>query len=284
MQFPTLQIEQPVLTDEQFVRICRLVYEHCGINLHEGKKELVRARLAKMLRKYRFKTYDQYIDFVLDDPTQTTFYEMIDQISTNLTSFFREPKHFEYLRRQFLPALIQKKQKTGQLRIRAWSAGCSSGEEPYSIAITLLEAVPLAQSWDIRILASDISTRILRIAQEGLYEPQRVANLSAELKSRYLKPKKDKSAPLLYEVSPALRSILIFKYLNLMDPWPFRGPFDFIFCRNVMIYFDKPTQEKLVQRFHDVLDNGGLFFTGHSESLTGIRHSFRYIQPTIYRK
>jgi len=284
MQFPTLQIEQPVLTDEQFVRICRLVYEHCGINLHEGKKELVRARLAKMLRKYRFKTYDQYIDFVLDDPTQTTFYEMIDQISTNLTSFFREPKHFEYLRRQFLPALIQKKQKTGQLRIRAWSAGCSSGEEPYSIAITLLEAVPLAQSWDIRILASDISTRTLRIAQEGLYEPQRVANLSAELKSRYLKPKKDKSAPLLYEVSPALRSILTFKYLNLMDPWPFRGPFDFIFCRNVMIYFDKPTQEKLVQRFHDVLDNGGLFFTGHSESLTGIRHSFRYIQPTIYRK
>lgn len=284
MQFPTLQIEQPVLTDEQFVRICRLVYEHCGINLHEGKKELVRARLAKMLRKYHFKTYDQYIDFVLDDPTQTAFYEMIDQISTNLTSFFREPKHFEYLRRQFLPALIQKKHKTGQLRIRAWSAGCSSGEEPYSIAITLLEAVPIAQSWDIRILASDISTRTLRIAQEGLYEPQRVANLSAELKSRYLKPKKDKSAPLLYEVSPALRSILTFKYLNLMDPWPFRGPFDFIFCRNVMIYFDKPTQEKLVRRFHDVLDDGGLFFTGHSESLTGIRHSFRYIQPTIYRK
>lgn len=284
MQFPTLQIEQPVLTDEQFVRICRLVYEHCGINLHEGKKELVRARLAKMLRKYRFKTYDQYIDFVLDDPTQTTFYEMIDQISTNLTSFFREPKHFEYLRRQFLPALIQKKQKTGQLRIRAWSAGCSSGEEPYSIAITLLEAVPLPQSWNIRILATDISTRTLHAAQKGLYEPQRVANLSAELKSRYLKPKKDKSAPLLYEVSPALRSILTFKYLNLMDPWPFRGPFDFIFCRNVMIYFDKPTQEKLVQRFHDVLDDGGLFFTGHSESLTGIRHSFRYIQPTIYRK
>ncbi len=284
MQFPTLQIEQPVLTDEQFVRICRLVYEHCGINLHEGKKELVRARLAKMLRKYRFKTYDQYIDFVLDDPTQTTFYEMIDQISTNLTSFFREPKHFEYLRRQFLPALIQKKQKTGQLRIRAWSAGCSSGEEPYSIAITLLEAVPLPQSWNIRILATDISTRTLHAAQKGLYEPQRVDNLSAELKSRYLKPKKDKSAPLLYEVSPALRSILTFKYLNLMDPWPFRGPFDFIFCRNVMIYFDKPTQEKLVQRFHDVLDDGGLFFTGHSESLTGIRHSFRYIQPTIYRK
>lgn len=284
MQFPTLQIEQPVLTDEQFVRICRLVYEHCGINLHEGKKELVRARLAKMLRKYHFKTYDQYIDFVLDDPTQTTFYEMIDQISTNLTSFFREPKHFEYLRRQFLPALIQKKQKTGQLRIRAWSAGCSSGEEPYSIAITLLEAVPLPQSWNIRILATDISTRTLHAAQKGLYEPQRVDNLSAELKSRYLKPKKDKSAPLLYEVSPALRSILTFKYLNLMDPWPFRGPFDFIFCRNVMIYFDKPTQEKLVQRFYDVLDDSGLFFTGHSESLTGIRHSFRYIQPTIYRK
>lgn len=277
-------LDELVLTDEQFARICRLVYEHCGINLHEGKKELVRARLAKMLRKYNLKSYDEYIDFVLQDVSGKTFYEMIDQISTNLTSFFRESKHFEYLTQKFLLELAAKKQKTGRLRIRAWSAGCSTGEEPYSMAITLLESLPKNQTWDVRILATDISTRVLQTAQQGLYEAQRVAAVSADLKKRYLIPQKGKNGEMYYEVAPAVRSILTFKYLNLMDPWPFRGPFDFIFCRNVMIYFDKPTQEKLVNRFWDVLDVGGHFFTGHSESLTGIRHSFSYVQPTIYRK
>jgi chemotaxis protein methyltransferase CheR len=277
-------LDELVLTDEQFARICRMVYEHCGINLHEGKKELVRARLAKMLRKYRMKSYDEYIDFVLQDVGGKTFYEMIDQISTNLTSFFREPKHFEFLTRSALPELIAKKIKSGRLRIRAWSAGCSTGEEPYSMAITLLEALPKNQTLDVKILATDISTRVLQAAQQGLYEAQRVASVPPELKNRYLKLHKNKNGEIFYEVAPSLRNILTFKYLNLMDPWPFRGPFDFIFCRNVMIYFDKPTQQKLVNRFWEVLDAGGHFFTGHSESLTGIRHSFHYIQPTIYRK
>lgn len=284
MLLEPLQLTQPVLTDEQYAQICRLVYEHCGINLHEGKKELVRARLARMLRKYHLKTYEQYLDFVMQDSSQAAFFEMIDQISTNLTSFFREPGHFDYLRKNFLPECLQKKQKSGRLRIRAWSAGCSSGEEPYSIAITLLEALPKTQTWDVKILATDISTRVLQSARQGLYEPQRVAALSLELKNRYLILHKGINSETYYEVAPALRKILTFKYLNLMEPWPFRGPFDFIFCRNVMIYFDKPTQEKLVNRFHEVLAADGLFFTGHSESLTGIRHSFRYVHPTIYRK
>jgi chemotaxis protein methyltransferase CheR len=276
--------EQWELTNSQFQRICQLVYEHCGINLHEGKKELVRSRLAKMLRKYKLNSFDQYIDYVLRDPSQSAFSEMIDQISTNLTSFFREPKHFEYLRQIFLPGLIQRKQSGGRCRIRAWSAGCSSGEEPYSMAITLLEAVRDHGSCDTRILATDISTRILQRAQKGVYESERVAEMLPALKSRYLKPNKDKAGQVLYEAGPAIRSIITFKYLNLMEPWPFRGPFDFIFCRNVMIYFDKPTQQQLVNRFWDLLDHGGIFFTGHSESLTGIRHRFTYIQPTIYRK
>ncbi len=272
------------LTHSQFQRICQLVYEHCGINLHEGKKELVRSRLVKMLRKYKLNSFDQYIDFVLGDSTESAFSEMIDQISTNLTSFFREPKHFDYLRQVFLPALIQKKKKDGGCRIRAWSAGCSSGEEPYSMAITLLEAARDHSPCDIRILATDISTRILQRAQKGLYDPERVAEMVPALKSRYLKLNKDKTGQTLYEVGPTLRNIITFKYLNLMEPWPFRGPFDFIFCRNVMIYFDKPTQQQLVNRFWDLLDRGGIFFTGHSESLTGIQHRFTYIQPTIYRK
>lgn len=276
--------EQWELTQNQFQRICQLVYEHCGINLHEGKRELVRSRLVKMLRKYRMNSFDQYIDFVLSDSTESAFSEMIDQISTNLTSFFREPKHFEYLLQTFLPDLFKRKQQNGRCRIRAWSAGCSSGEEPYSMAITLLEAARDRGSCDIRILATDISTRILQRAQNGSYEPDRVAEMPSALKSRYLKFSKNKDGQALYEVGPALRSIITFKYLNLMEPWPFRGPFDFIFCRNVMIYFDKPTQQQLVSRFWDLLDQGGIFFTGHSESLTGIRHSFSYVQPTIYRK
>ena len=276
--------EEWKLTNGQFQRICNLVYEHCGINLHEGKKELVRSRLSKMLRKYKLGSFDDYIKMVLEDATHSAFSEMIDLISTNLTSFFREPKHFEYLMQIFLPSLIQKKKSDGRCRIRAWSAGCSSGEEPYSMAITLLEAARDQGVLDIRILASDISIRILQRAQAGFYESDRVANMPQVLKSRYLKMNKEKNGRIFYEAGPALRNIIAFRYLNLMEPWPFRGPFDFIFCRNVMIYFDKATQQRLVNRFWDLLDCGGLFFTGHSESLTGIQHRFAYIQPTIYRK
>lgn len=271
------------LTDAEFEQISDMVYDHCGINLHDGKKELVRARLAKIIRQGRFESFSHYMAAVAADTSGQSFSELIDSLSTNLTSFYRESVHFDYLAGTLLPELIAQKQRNSQLKLRGWSAGCSSGEEPYTIAITLLEALSDRARWDVKLLATDISTRILKRAQEGVYEQERIEPVPAALKSRYL-TMRSKNGHKTFEVSSALRQIIVFNYLNLMGEWPFRGPMDFIFCRNVMIYFDKPTQQRLIDRFYQVLAPGGVLFTGHSESLTGIRHSFRYIQPTIYRK
>ncbi|MBW2465737.1 MAG: chemotaxis protein CheR, partial [Deltaproteobacteria bacterium] len=209
--------------------------------------------------------------------------KLIDAISTNLTSFFRENQHFDYLQKELLPHLLQKKQKNGNLRIRAWSAGCSSGEEPYSIAITLLDNIPNPSAWDIKILASDISESMIGIADTGIYPKEKVAPVSQSQKYRFFISRRIKGKK-TYEVSTALRDITMFRYLNLVKEWPIKCPVDFIFCRNVMIYFDKSTQQELINRFWDILDSGGIFFTGHSESLTGITHKFKYLYPTIYMK
>jgi chemotaxis protein methyltransferase CheR len=273
------------LTEKDFSQISKLVYEHCGINLHVGKKELIRARLSKRLRHGNFKTFSEYVKHVLEDRTGNEFSILIDSLSTNLTSFFREGQHFEFLRSKFIPSLLEQKAQNQDFRIRAWSAGCSSGEEPYSIAITLLDAVEGKGRWDIKILGTDISTSMLEVARMGIYDKQRVNPVSPLQRQKYLlHSRKDKQG--VFEVSKSLRDIIIFKYLNLMKDWPINPPggVDFIFCRNVMIYFDKPTQERLVNRFWNLLASGGILFTGHSESLTGIEHKFKYIQPTIYSK
>ncbi len=276
-------VQEVVLGEREFRRISDLVYEHCGINLHAGKKELVRARLAKRLREGNFRTFSEYIRHVLDDPTGREFSILVDSLSTNLTKFFREEQHFEFLRTRFLPSLLEAKQRRRDFRLRAWSAGCSSGEEPYSIAITLLEKVQGRGRWDVKLLATDISTRILEKARAGVYEERRIEPISPSLRSRYLIRRRQSRGD-VYEVRPTLRDVVIFRYLNLMGDWPIRGPLDFIFCRNVMIYFDKPTQGRLIQRFYEMLASGGVLFTGHSESLTGIEHKFKYVQPTIYMK
>jgi len=279
----TLAVQDVSLSEADFRRISELVYDHCGINLHDGKKELVRARLAKRLREGHFRTFAEYIQHVLNDPTGREFSVLVDSLSTNLTKFFREDQHFEYMRTQLLPRIITGKQRGGACRIRGWSAGCSSGEEPYSIAITLLEAIQGKGRWDVKLLATDVSTRILERAKKGLYEKDRIDPISLPLRNRYLIRRRE-GAREMYEVGPALRELTIFRYLNLMQDWPIKGPLDFIFCRNVMIYFDKPTQGRLINRFYDLLGPGGVLFTGHSESLTGIEHAFKYVQPTIYMK
>jgi chemotaxis protein methyltransferase CheR len=276
-----LALQEVVLGEEEFRRISDLVYEHCGINLHDGKKELVRSRLAKRLHQGRFTSFSQYIQHVLEDPTGKEFSILIDSLSTNLTKFFREERHFEYMRTQLLPRLIKAKESRRQLRVRGWSAGCSSGEEPYSIALTLLEAFAGRGRWDIRLLATDVSTRILERAQAGVYDRERIEPIPMPLRSKYLITRREGDKE-RYEVKSALREMVIFRNLNLMKDWPIRGPLDFVFCRNVMIYFDKPTQARLIRRFYDLLGPGGVLFTGHSESLTGIEHAFKYVQPTIY--
>ncbi len=276
-------LEDLVLSDEEFATISKLVYEHCRINLHEGKRELVRARLAKRLRKLGIKTFREYIDFALNDESGQEFTNLIDSLSTNLTSFFRENQHFEYLKDVFYPMIMKRKVAQDDCRIRAWSAGCSSGEEPYTIAITLQEAIAGQGSWDVKVLATDISTRMLEKAKCGIYEKKRVDPVSPQQKTKYLSQTKI-DGEVHYEVGDALRKTVVFGHLNLMEPWPIKPPIDFIFCRNVMIYFDKQTQEKLVDRFWEMLGHDGILFTGHSESLTGIKHRFKYVQPTIYRK
>ena len=271
------------LSNKDFRLISDLVYKHCGINLHKGKKELVRARLAKRLRSLKIEKFSEYIKYAVNDPTGKEFTTLIDSLSTNLTSFFREHQHFDYLKQTFYPVMLSRKRSRSNFRIRAWSAGCSSGEEPYTIAITLLDMLAGQGRWDVKVLATDISTKVLGMAKKGIYDKQRVAPVSAQQKQKYL-IKRSSGKENVYEVSNSLRDIIVFTQLNLMEQWPVKGPIDFIFCRNVMIYFDKPTQERLVNRYWDLLESGGLLFTGHSESLTGINHRFSYVQPTIYAK
>jgi chemotaxis protein methyltransferase CheR len=278
-----LLLQEVVLGEREFRQISDLVYEHCGINLHDGKRELVRARLAKRLREGQFASFAEYLRHVLADPTGQEFTLLVDALSTNLTKFFREEQHFEYLRRPWLPAWLAAKEGRHDGRLRGWSAGCSSGEEPYSIAITLLEAVQGRGRWDVKVLATDVSTRMLARAQAGVYEKERIEPIPLPLRSKYLIHTRAEGVD-RYEVAPGLRSVVFLRYLNLVQDWPLQGPLDFIFCRNVMIYFDKPTQNRLIRRFYDLLAPGGLLFTGHSESLTGITHEFQYVQPTIYRK
>jgi chemotaxis protein methyltransferase CheR len=270
------------LSDADFKRIANTVYSHCGINLHEGKRELIRARIAKRLRMTKFADARAYLDHALSNPDGEEFTNLIDALSTNLTSFFRENQHFDFLADKLLPEVLANKRKANNRKIRCWSAGCSTGQEPYTIAMTLLESLGQAD-FDVKILATDLSTAVLARAAAGVYTMDQLSGVPVPLRAKYFDPRKvDGSAALA--ANNQLRSMIQFRYLNLMDTWPFNGPFDFIFCRNVMIYFDKPTQEKLVGRYWDVLAPRGILFTGHSESLTGIKHKFSFEQPTIYRK
>jgi chemotaxis protein methyltransferase CheR len=276
-------LQEQTVSEAEFRQISDLVYRHCRINLHDGKKELVRARLAKRMRGGGFTRVADYMDHVLGDASGAEFTSLIDSLSTNLTSFYREVAHFNYLKEHFLPALAARKRKQGAARVLVWSAGCSSGEEPYSLAMLLSDELPADQGWDVRILATDISTRILEAARAGSYPATRVQAVPPAQRQQYMETARQGGTN-IYKMSGRLRQMIRFRHLNLMDTWPFKGPFDFIFCRNVMIYFDKPTQEKLVNRYYEVLQSGGLLFTGHSESLTGIAHRFKYVEPTIYAR
>ena len=221
-------VNEVKLSEKDFTRVSDMVYKHCGINLHSGKKELVRARLAKRLRLLKMNSFPEYIDFAFNDPTGDEFTALVDSLSTNLTSFFRENQHFEYLKKNFLPGVIAEKSKGNDRVIRAWSAGCSSGEEPYSIAITLLEAIKLERSLGIKILATDISTQILAKAKAGVYDPERVAPVPPELKNRYLTSEKEGTSK-VFKAGKALKDIIFFGHLNLMDEWPIKVPLDLYF-------------------------------------------------------
>jgi chemotaxis protein methyltransferase CheR len=274
-------LESINLTDSQFRDVATLVQAACGIHLHDGKKELVKGRLSKRLRHLGFHSFQEYIGYLRKDSSGAEITAMLDAISTNQTSFFREAEHFAYLADKVLPGVVSR--NAGSKRLRIWSAGCSSGEEPYSIAITMCESIANLSAWDARILATDISTRVLAHAAQGVYDAERVQSVVPKLRNRHFNSTGAHSER-RYEAKSNLKSMIQFARLNLMERWPMKGPFDTIFCRNVMIYFDRPTRERLVGRYYDLLAPGGTFFVGHSESLTGLKHQFRYVQPTVYEK
>lgn len=269
------------LSERDFWRFSTLVYEKCGINLHDGKKELVRARLNKRLREGSFKDFKAYYRFLTEKDSGDELVRMLDAISTNLTSFFRENKHFDFLNEKVFPSYVEEKKRPRTLRL--WSAGCSSGEEPYSLAIWLLEYFNESLPFDVKILATDISSKVLTLAQRGVYTSQKLANMPKQFLRKYFQ-RGHGSQEGNFRIKQSVSELIVFKRFNLMAPFPFKEVFNVIFCRNVMIYFDKKTQQALVDKFYESLSQGGYLFVGHSESLTGIRHNFEYVMPSIYRK
>jgi chemotaxis protein methyltransferase CheR len=270
------------LKESDFQKISRLVYEQCGINLHDGKKELVKARLGKRLREGNFASFTDYYHYVTTDEGQDELIMMIDSISTNLTYFFRESGHFEKLQ-VILPEMANNQGSNRRnSRLQLWSAGCSSGEEPYSLAITVKEIMG-GKALPVSILATDISTRVLQTAIRGVFPKERMKNVPETVIKKYFQYGSGKWSG-FYQIKKEIRDMVRFLRFNLMNPPPADFVSDVIFCRNVMIYFDKSTQEMLVNRIHQTLNKGGYFFVGHSESLTGLTHPFNYIEPSVYRK
>jgi len=267
------------LKTSEFRLISQLAHERFGLELKGGKEALVAARLGKYLRKGGFKSFDEYYHHVLGDKTGDALIGLIDSLTTNHTSFLREKAHFEFLSR----AVVEEFQGIQALDI--WCAASSSGEEPYTIAMCLADTLNRAGAArrDFRILATDISTRVLGIAKRGVYPVERFNDLpDAWRKAFLLRGAGDCKG--LFKFKPEVMSHISFERLNLIQPFPHKKHFHVIFCRNVMMYFDKPTQEDIVQRMSACLESGGYLFVGHSESLTGVEHELKYVRPATYRK
>lgn len=270
---------------EEYEFIRRLVYERSRINLGPDKTELVSSRVAKRLRALRLSGFGDYCDLLRSPAGEEEMTDLLDVISTNVTDFFREAEHMRHLAETVLPEWQAAKPVAASDKVfRVWSAACSSGEEPYTLAVVLAEYFRENTPRDWRIVASDISTRILEKARQGVYQQERVKLPRAEWLARYFQRGTGDFAGYC-RVKPLLRERVAFQHLNLMHwPYPFREPFQVIFCRNVMIYFDRPTQEQLIARLKEQLAPGGYLFVGHSESLVGIEHGMKCARPSIYRR
>ena len=275
----TLQKEKEFrFTRDDFDYLRKLVTETTGIIAGEDKYTMYYSRLARRLRKLGLSDFGEYRRF-LNDNKDVELIELVNSVTTNLTSFFRENHHFEFITDTIVPAL----KKRGDRRIRIWSAGCSTGEEPYSLAITLARAIPDYQRWDIRILATDLDSNVVSKAASGIYDISRVDGMDQSLLKQYFRRGTGTNEGYV-RVKPELQSLISFQQLNLLHSWPINDPMDFIFCRNVVIYFDKPTKEKLVDRYASQLLDDGYLFMGHSESLYKSTQRFKLLGKTIYQK
>ncbi len=267
-------------TDKDFDKVRNLVKNHTGISLSNAKKDMVYSRLSRRLRNLGIDKFSDYCNLV-EGGDDSELIKFTNAITTNLTSFFREEHHFQYLSKTLIPDIM--KTNIRDKRIRIWSAGCSTGEEPYSLAIAIKETISVNDTWDIKILATDLDSDVLNTASRGVYSSERIDGLSSNRKKRwFLNGKGDNTGTV--RVRPELQELITFKQLNLLREWPTKGPFDFIFCRNVVIYFDKETQKVLFDRYANVLKNNAHLFIGHSESLFKVSDRFKLLGQTIYTK
>ncbi|MFQ6758751.1 MAG: protein-glutamate O-methyltransferase CheR [Deltaproteobacteria bacterium] len=270
------------LNDGLFQKFSDLVYEKTGIFLKPEKKELLNARLGKRLRATGITSFKQYYEYVINDRSGDELVHLIDNVSTNFTSFFRENSHFEILSSTVLPAFV-KEGRGKSKEILLWSSASSSGEEPYTMAMVVEDFVSRHPGMRYRIMATDISTRVLAQAKRGVYADERVTKVPTPFLKKYFQKGVGNSDGYV-KVKDELRRMVHFDRFNLMGDFPWRAAIDVIFCRNVMIYFNRETQQELVSKFHEALTPGGYLFIGHSESISGLKHNFTQVDATAYMK
>ncbi len=270
------------ISDQEFQLMRDLIYQRFGINLTEQKRSLLVGRLQKLIDSCGFSTFREYYEHLKKDRGEQALSQLIDRISTNHTYFNREKEHFDFFLNTALPQVVKDLERQNRRDLRIWCAGCSTGEEPYMLLMLMQEFFGSAYSrWDAGILATDISLRALGVAREGLYTEDRAEAIPEAFRRKHLKKQPDGN----WQVQPGLRKEATFRRFNLMNQtFPFKKPFQIIFCRNVMIYFDQQTRDTLVQKFHRVTDPGGYLFIGHSETLGRNNQSYRYLRPATYQK
>ncbi|HHG90339.1 MAG TPA: protein-glutamate O-methyltransferase CheR [Devosia sp.] len=269
------------LSDREFDKIRDRIYRIAGISLGDAKRTLVVSRLSKLVRTKGLNSFDAYVDFLDKEATADEKQTFVNALTTNLTRFYREGHHFDhlvdYVRR--LIAGPHHKSADGKARLRIWSAGCSTGQEPYTIAMCLMQHFPQLRNWDFRILATDVDTNVVATAAAGTYPQSDLEGLSKEQAKMF-----EIVGDGTIRVPAPLRKLVVFKPLNLMQDWPLKGPFDAIFCRNVTIYFDKPTQTRIFERFAGLLEEGAFLYIGHSENMRAEALGFRLEGKTIYQR
>jgi chemotaxis protein methyltransferase CheR len=269
--------QEYALRDADFRKIVQLVMDTAGIVLSDRKRPFVQGRLGRRLRALGMSDFRQYCNLLERPEGDDERANLINAVTTNHTAFFREPHHFTYLTKTILPALT-KDARSGRLRI--WSAGCSTGEEPYTIAMTLRDYQPALTGWDVKILATDLDTNVVAHAAAGIYDAERMESVPSGFRKRFVTDLADGRARMNDEIN----SLITFSPLNLLQKWPMKGPFDVIFCRNVVIYFDKETQRTLFDRYAELLKPNGWLFIGHSESLLNVTDRFDLVGRTTYRR
>jgi chemotaxis protein methyltransferase CheR len=274
-----------ILSDREFQRFSGFIYDHTGIKMPPAKRIMLEARLQKRLKANSIDSFEEYSNFVFNKEGQATeLIHLIDVVTTNKTDFFREPAHFDFMVKTALPTIIQAHGDALRDPVRIWSAGCSTGEEPYTLAMVLSEFADCRPGFRAAITASDISTRVLQTAKTAIYPEDRTDPIPLNLKKKYLMRSREKSRSLV-RISPKLRSLVTFRRINFMDDdFGISEKMDIIFCRNVVIYFDKDTQQTLMRKFHRQLRPGGYLFIGHSETLSGLDVDFKPVASTVYRK